>query len=285
MVQDIFPHHFENTFMHRPPQPEDFVLAYDGDRLLMAHDGDITLPTVAQISGPLQYLFTLDDRGYYLLEAPAPAAPAGFAYEGSREYRSWEPAETRYACAVAESLHRWYRGNRFCGCCGTPVEKSKTERAMVCPACGNTVYPKICLAVIVGVCDGDRLLLTKYNGRVTKQYALVAGFAEIGETIEETVRREVFEEVGLKLGQLRFYKSQPWVFTDTLLMGFYAQLHGDDAIRLQEEELSLGQWFHRSELPDDHSGISLTGEMIETFRRGQDPFSLARHSQKHPLEV
>ena len=75
---------------------------------------------------------------------------------------------------------------------------------------------------------------------MTKQYALVAGFAEIGETIEETVRREVFEEVGLKLGQLRFYKSQPWVFTDTLLMGFYAQLHGDDAIRLQEEELSLG---------------------------------------------
>ena len=66
MVQDIFPHHFENTFMHRPPQPEDFVLAYDGDRLLMAHDGGITLPTVAQISGPLQYLFTLDDRGYYL---------------------------------------------------------------------------------------------------------------------------------------------------------------------------------------------------------------------------
>ena len=142
MVQDIFPHHFENTFMHRPPQPEDFVLAYDGDRLLMAHDGGITLPTVAQISGPLQYLFTLDDRGYYLLEAPAPAAPAGFAYEGSREYRSWEPAETRYACAVAESLHRWYRGNQFCGCCGTPMEKSKTERAMVCPPAAIRSIPK-----------------------------------------------------------------------------------------------------------------------------------------------
>ena len=144
---------------------------------------------------------------------------------------------------------------------------------MVCPACGNTVYPKICPAVIVAVCDGDRLLLTKYAGRNIKHYALVAGFAEIGESIENTVRREVMEEVGLELGELRFYKSQPWVFTDTLLMGFYARLSGSDQIRLQEDELSVGKWFHRSQLPEDHSGISLTGEMIETFRRGEDPFS------------
>lgn len=285
MIQDIFPHRFENAFTHRPPQPEDFVLAYDGDRVLLSCAGDIAFPTVSQIDGPLQYLFTLDDRGFYLLESPGPQAPDGFAYVSSRDYRGRGPLELCYACAVGESLHRWYRSNRFCGCCGHAMEKSGTERAMVCPACGNTVYPKICPAVIVGVCDGDRLLLTKYNGRVTKQYALVAGYAEIGETIEETVRREVYEEVGLKLGQLRFYKSQPWVFTDTLLMGFYAQLHGDDAIRLQEEELSLGQWFHRADLPDDHSGISLTGEMIETFRQGRDPFSLSSHNQKETIEV
>lgn len=285
MIQDIFPHRFENAFTHRPPQPEDFVLAYDGDRVLLSCADDIAFPTVSQIDGPLQYLFTLDDRGFYLLEASGPQAPDGFAYVSSRDYRGRGPLELCYACAVGESLHRWYRSNRFCGYCGHAMEKSGTERAMVCPACGNTVYPKICPAVIVGVCDGDRLLLTKYNGRVTKQYALVAGYAEIGETIEETVRREVYEEVGLKLGQLRFYKSQPWVFTDTLLMGFYAQLHGDDAIRLQEEELSLGQWFHRSDLPDDHSGISLTGEMIETFRQGRDPFSLSSDNQKETIEV
>ena len=101
------------------------------------------------------------------------------------------------------------------------MEKSTVERAMVCPACGNTVYPKICPAVIAAVHDGDRLLLTRYRGRAFKKYALIAGFNEIGESIEDTVRREVLEEAGVHVKNLRFYKSQPWVFTDTLLMGFF----------------------------------------------------------------
>ena len=94
----------------------------------------------------------------------------------------------------------------------------------------------------------------------------MAGFNEIGESIEDTVRREVMEEVGLRVKNLQFYKSQPWVFTDTLLMGFFAQLDGSDHITLQEDELSEAVWFSRAALPTDHSAISLTGEMIEYFR-------------------
>ena len=280
MVQDIYPHIFRNEFSHKPVEGSDFIMAYQDDALLMEADGTIVLPTFDTMAesagiraGDLQYLFAEDNRGYYLLETPGPEPFSGFTYVGSAAYRSLGPMETLFACAVGETLHRWYRGTRYCGSCGTRMVKSETERAMVCPACGNTVYPKICPAVIVAVCNGDRLLLTKYAGRNIKHYALVAGFAEIGESIENTVRREVMEEVGLELGELRFYKSQPWVFTDTLLMGFYARLSGSDQIRLQEDELSVGKWFHRSQLPEDHSGISLTGEMIETFRRGEDPFS------------
>ena len=87
------------------------------------------------------------------------------------------------------------------------------EKFILCPVCGNTVYPKICPAVIVAIHDGDRLVLTKYKDRPVKHYALVAGFNEIGESIEETVHREVLEETGLRVRNLRFYKSQPWVFT------------------------------------------------------------------------
>ena len=141
-----------------------------------------------------------------------------------------------------------------------------SERSQVCPRCGQTVYPKICPAVIAAVYDGDRLLLTRYRGRPFTRYALVAGFNEIGESIEDTVRREVMEEVGLRVRDLRFYKSQPWVFTDSLLMGFFARLDGPDAITLQEDELSEAAWFDRRDIPADHSGISLTGEMIEYFR-------------------
>lgn len=146
-----------------------------------------------------------------------------------------------------------------------------TERSQVCPVCGYTVYPKICPAVIVAVYDEDRLLLTRYTGRPFTRHALVAGFNEIGESIEDTVRREVMEEVGLKVKHLQFYKSQPWVFTDSLLVGFYAELDGTSKITLQEDELADARWYSRGEIPRDYSSISLTGEMIEAFRLGKEP--------------
>lgn len=95
---------------------------------------------------------------------------------------------------------------------------SQKERMMECPSCGNQEYPVLCPAVIVGITNGDKIILSKYEGRRFKRYALIAGFAEIGETIEETVHREVMEEVGLKVKNLRYYKSQPWSFSSTLLL-------------------------------------------------------------------
>lgn len=140
------------------------------------------------------------------------------------------------------------------------------ERMMYCEKCGNMEYPKICPATIIGVTDGNRILLSKYAGRSFKKYALLAGFAEIGETIEETVRREVMEEVGLKVKNIRYYKSQPWSFSDTLLMGFYCDLDGEDNITLDREELALAQWFDRDEIPVEPSRDSLTNEMIMRFK-------------------
>ena len=125
------------------------------------------------------------------------------------------------------------------------------------------------MVTVLAPIDGDRLLLTRYRGRPFKKYALIAGFNEIGESIEDTVHREVMEEAGLRVKNLRFYKSQPWVFTDTLLMGFVCELDGSDKITVQESELAEAAWHLRSELPEDHSNISLTGEMIEQFRLGK----------------
>lgn len=268
MIQDIFPHVYHNEFSKKSPGPEDGLLAFSDQGLLCrVEDGTLILPPVTLVEpAPCQYLFSIDDTSYYLLEAPAPEAPAGWEYRSTRPLRDCRPDEHLFAMAAAESLWRWYRANRFCGRCGRPMVHGTTERSQVCPACGNTVYPKICPAVIAAVYDGDRLILTRYRGRAFQKYALIAGFNEIGESIEDTVRREVLEEVGVHVKNLRFYKSQPWVFTDTLLMGFFAELDGSDAITLQEDELSEAGWFRRTDLPRDHSGISLTGEMIEYFR-------------------
>ena len=255
-----------------PPSAGDLVLAYTEGGVLARREAELLqLPTVSQcpnVSG-WTYAFSIDDVRYYLPQE-VPQVPT---FSPVSNYRANGPRETAFACAVGESLSRWYAGNRFCGACGTPLAHSTLERAMVCPACGRTIYPKICPAVIVAVCHNDQLLLTKYAGRSFRRYALVAGFNEIGETIEQTVQREVLEETGLLVHHLRFYKSQPWVVSDSLLFGFFADLAGPDVIRLQEDELAEARWFPRAELPTDHSTDSLTGEMIEAFRAGMEPKS------------
>ena len=117
--------------------------------------------------------------------------------------------------------------------------------------------------------NGDKILMSKYAGRAYKKYALLAGFTEIGETVEQTVAREVMEEVGLKVKNIRYYKSQPWAFSDTLLMGFYCDLDGDDTIILDQNELALAEWFSREDIPEVTSMESLTNEMIIRFKNGE----------------
>lgn len=277
MLQDIAPHVYHNEMQFAAPKEDDFVLHFQTDAQLYysLSDGMLSFPKLRQIGAApdaLTYLFSMDDKAYYLLtQAEALSEKDGFSYADTGALRALTPQPAMFAAAVGGSLYRWYTHQKFCGACGDRMEKSKLERAMVCPTCGNTVYPKTCPAVICAVYDGDRLLLTRYRGRAFQKYALVAGFHEIGETIEQTVHREVMEETGLKVKNLRFYKSQPWVYTDSLLMGFYAELDGADEITLQQSELSEAAWFSRDQIPHDHSGISLTGEMIERFRSEKFP--------------
>jgi len=140
-----------------------------------------------------------------------------------------------------------------------------------CPDCGNMIFPRISPAVIVGITDGDRLLMSKYAGRSYTHYALIAGYTEIGETMEQTVQREVMEEVGLKVKNIRYYKSQPWGVDGNVLMGFYCDLDGDDTIHIDEKELALAEWHHRRAIPSQDDGISLTREMIRVFEEGREP--------------
>ena len=274
MLQDLYPHVYHNEISWKAPAPDDIALIFAPDRTIYCSlDGEtLTLPRMREIpdGSGAQYAFSIDGTAYYLVSAhPEEQEPFRYVPAASLRAMTDGTSPELFAAAAGESLHRWYDSQKFCGRCGARMEKSTAERAMVCPQCKNTVYPKICPAVIAAVHDGDRLLLTRYCGRPFKKYALIAGFNEIGESIEDTVRREVMEEAGLRVKNLRFYKSQPWVFTDTLLMGFVCELDGSDKITVQESELAEANWHLRSELPEDHSHISLTGEMIEQFRQGK----------------
>ena len=252
----------------------------------------LELPAAAQLeetglipglSARAEYLFSIDEIPYFMVRS-AEGDPAlklaeeenqetfqedgsgKFSFQGPAYFRIMQPEYQAFAAITAVQLFRWKESRKFCGCCGSRTEDSRTERALVCTKCGHTEYPKICPAVIVAVTDGDRLLMSRYKGRAYRGYALIAGFVEIGETFEETVRREVMEEVGLKVKNIRYYKSQPWAFTDTEMIGFFAELDGDDAIRLQEDELSEAGWDRRDEIPEDVSSISVGSEMKMAFK-------------------
>lgn len=138
---------------------------------------------------------------------------------------------------------------------------------MVCPSCGKTFYPRIMPAVIVGVKNGDKLLLTRYRTGFAYN-ALIAGFTEIGETAEQTVAREVMEEAGIRVKNIRYYASQPWGIANDLLLGYYCQLDGDSTIHMDTQELKYAQWVCREDIELQPDDFSLTNDMMRRFKLG-----------------
>lgn len=281
---------------------EDIVFFFQGSSLLAKYEDEETLVypqykefvkgiTLQENKDSVDnytfiYLLSVDDTRYFLAEKKGEllkgqyigemadasihkeyaAVVEGFDFVGVNSFRKAKPKATAFAAITAYHIYGWYRDNHFCGRCGGHTVHDSKERMVRCTSCGNMIFPKICPAVIVAVTDNDRILLTKYAGRMYRNYALIAGFNEAGETLEQTVEREVMEEVGLNVKNIRYYKSQPWGLSGSLLSGFFCELDGDDKITLQEDELSLGTWVKADELDLEDDGISLTREMIIKFR-------------------
>lgn len=277
MIQDIAPHTYHNEYKPVAPDKESHILAYEEGKILMKKDGEtMTLPSFGELEGKVEnlyenyiYLFSIDEEHFYLIPDLDTSLLPGYQFEITRVLRTAEPQYLAFAGITGYQLFQWYSKRRFCGCCGKPMVHDKHERKMICPACGNGEYPVLSPAVIVGVTNGDKLILSKYEGRNHTRYAMIAGFTEIGETIEETVHREVMEEIGVKVKNLRYYKSQPWSFSGTLLFGFYCDLDGDDTLTVDHDELSMASWFNREDIPDEGDNISLTKEMMMAFKHGK----------------
>ena len=275
MLQDIACGRLENEFRFQSAQPHDFVICLNSQGMLMQQKSPLAeaFPRVSDLgvaADALQYLFRLDGHDFYLYTGEEPVGE-GFPVVQPRFLRDALHHEVSYAAFTGWHLYEWYRNNRICGRCGSPTRHDHKERMLRCDNCGNMIFPRINPAVIVAVTDGDRILLTKYAGRDYTHYALIAGFTEIGETLEQTVEREVMEEVGLKVKNVRYYKSQPWGIAGNVLTGFYCDLDGSDTITLDAAELSVGEWHYRNAIPvrDDH--FSLTREMIRVFEEGKEP--------------
>ena len=276
MIQDIAPHVYDNSFMHRrEPRPSDYVFYHREERemLILREGEEIRFPRVSEVGDEgLYFAFLVDDTAFFVGAGKGEKAPElpGSQWLDQNLFRTVKPREYGFAGITGMQLMRWLKTQNFCGCCGHPLEESSWERAFVCPACGKITYPKLSPAVIVAVTHKDKLLVSAYANRPSRGLALIAGFSEIGETVEETVRREVLEEVGLPVKNIRFYKSQPWSFSDSLLMGFFCELEGEDeTITLDEEELKEARWLTAEDLPDRRGEPALTAEMMQLFKEGK----------------
>ena len=271
MIQDIAPEHLDNSFHPVRPQPADPLLCFrEGKAMVRYENGRLLFPSVAEMPENRGiYLFSVAGRPFFLNPEECPGIP-GYELYSLSELRGLELAGNLDLLVVYTGFHlwSWYGASRFCGSCGTRTVPADDERAMVCPACGKRIYPRINPAVIVGVINGERLLITKYRTGFA-HHALIAGFTEIGETAEQTVEREVMEEVGLRVRNIRYYKSQPWGIASDLLMGFYCEVDGDTAIHRDEKELGYAEWVQRDQIILQPSDYSLTNEMMKQFRDGK----------------
>ena len=277
MIQDIAHHIFSNAYAPKRPEATSYALYFNGHTVLAGKDSStLRFPRFSELNGIEEsvyekaiYLFAIDNDCFYLVHQ-VPEEQPEFEMKDIGLFRTSGPRHLAFAGIPEYSLYKWYDNHQFCSHCGAKLVHHEKERMLHCQTCNNTEYPKIMPAVIIAVTNGNKILLSKYANREYTRYALLAGFTEIGESVEETVKREVMEEVGLHVKNLRYYKSQPWAFSDTLLMGFFAEVEGDDSITLDREELALAEWFERENIPATESNISLTSEMIEYFRNHQE---------------
>ena len=139
------------------------------------------------------------------------------------------------------------------------------ERMLRCPDCGNMIYPKIAPAVIVAVLDGERILMTKYAGRAYKKYALIAGFLEAGESVEEAVQREVMEEVGIEVKDIEYFGSQSWPFPNSLMIGCICKYKSGE-IKVDENEITKAKWFKKEEIEQPPSNVSIFSRLLKNFK-------------------
>ena len=281
MIQDIEPAKFFNHYEEQSACHSDSAFFFSEGKVLALYNQEsrsLNFPTCGDFSDQklsVTYLFSIDKQKYFLMpeKAELPAGLSDFSFYTLRQLRDLPLAPdaktSLFAAFSAYHLWKWYDDNKFCGHCGNLLELDTTERALYCPACKSKIYPRINPAVIIGILNQkkDKILITKYRTGYAHS-ALVAGFTEFGETLEQTVEREVMEEVGLKVKNIRYYKSQPWALAQDLLAGFFCEVDGDDKIKMDEGELKYAEWVSRQDVELQPNDYSLTNEMMKLFKSG-----------------
>jgi NAD+ diphosphatase len=246
--------------------------AFAGNRLLVLEDDDraglpclIDPDTVEMYAARKHYLGVLAGRDCFAIELETRAVvPEGMALHGLRGLFGRLDDDLFSIAGRAIQVLDWDRNHQFCGRCGEMTEQQPHERARRCPSCGLTNYPRLSPAVIVLVRKGDEVLLARAHNFPGAFYSTLAGFVEPGETLEDTVQREIFEEVGIEVTNIRYFGSQPWPFPNSLMIGFLADYAAGE-ITIDNVEIKDAGWFHRDNMPRIPAPISISRALIDSY--------------------
>ncbi|HET7046340.1 MAG TPA: NAD(+) diphosphatase [Gaiellaceae bacterium] len=250
----------------RRPGPRSPVFGFVDSQVLAFEDGSVPrleqLPAGALDGARLLHVGELDGEAAFAATFTEP--PEGVPAVGLRSLLAVAREPLASAASRAAQTVEWDRGHAFCGRCGAGTEPSATELARVCPRCGAGYWPRIAPAVIMLVERGDRILLATRAGASSAFYSCLAGFVEPGETLEQAVAREVEEEVGLAVEDVRYVGSQPWPFPSQLMVGFTAVSAGGE-IRLDRGELGDAGWYAADALPPVPPPFTIARTLIDAF--------------------
>jgi len=209
------------------------------------------------------YLGRFQGRSCFAVAASG-RAPQGYALLNLRAWLGRVAPAVFYLAGRAQQLIDWERDHRFCGRCGSAMESHRVDRAKQCPQCALVSYPRLSPSIIVLIRNGEEMLLARNTNWPQGMYSTLAGFVEPGESIEQTVHREVFEEVGLRIKNVRYVGSQSWPFPNSLMLGFHADYLSGEIV-CQEGEIADARWFRYSELPGVPPGTAISRWLIDDF--------------------
>lgn len=253
--------------------------AFVGNKLLVRLEGTvsqipklISLSEIGLVPVRTQFLGTLDNCPCYSAQLPEDTlaklneviAPNGMTLQGLRELYGTLDEDFYALSGRAIQIVEWDRTHQYCGHCATPTTQLPHERTKRCPQCGLVNYPRLSPAIIVLVSRGEEVLLARAHRFPAGMYSILAGFVEPGESLEETVVREVREEVGIEVKDIRYFGSQPWPFPNSLMIGFTATYLSGDLV-IEPQEIADAAWFSKHNLPKLPSQVSIARKLIDWF--------------------
>ncbi|MBF0276923.1 MAG: NAD(+) diphosphatase [SAR324 cluster bacterium] len=211
------------------------------------------------------YLGTLNGVHCYSAELQADQVlPEKMKFEGLRELFERLSPEFYTLAGHASQIVTWDQNHQYCGRCGTRTEIMDDERARICPQCRHMSFPRISPCIIVAVIKDKEILLARSPHFPPGRYSVLAGFVEAGETLEDCVKREVIEEVGITVTNIRYFDNQPWPFPHSLMIGFIAD-YAEGEISIDHKEIVDANWYSRDKLPNLPHRASIARRLVEWY--------------------